>query len=214
MFLFYNDSCVYWIVARYCRVNFPVDFVVVTYFVVLSAIFSLLVLQRGCEYLLLGFDTVLILCLILFLFTVLWPLCGLLGYTICTVQFTLSNIAVWNWWLAICTMQVILYSTAECNLKFAQCNLHYTVLQYGTSDLQFAMRKLHYTVLQLRTDDLRIALCNYVICYWTMNWRLAICTIQVTLYRLQYRTGDLKFAQRKLHYTSMLYGTDDLCFAL
>ena len=38
-----------------------------------------LVLQRGCEYLLLGVDTVLILCPILFLFTVLWPLCGLLG---------------------------------------------------------------------------------------------------------------------------------------
>jgi len=38
-----------------------------------------LVLQRRYEYLLLGVDTVLILRPTLFLFTVLWPLCGHLG---------------------------------------------------------------------------------------------------------------------------------------
>ena len=52
--------------------------VVVTCFVVLSAVFPFLVvglvLQRGCECLLLGDDTVWTLCPILLLFTVLWPL--------------------------------------------------------------------------------------------------------------------------------------------
>jgi len=38
-FLFDKDSCVYWNVAPYCRVKFPVDFVVVMYFVVLSVVF-------------------------------------------------------------------------------------------------------------------------------------------------------------------------------
>ena len=62
-------------INRYCHESFPADFVVVMYFVVLSAVFLFLVvglvLQCGCEYLLLGDDTILILCPILFLFTVL-----------------------------------------------------------------------------------------------------------------------------------------------
>ena len=60
--MYFSTGIAVWIVARYCRLKFSEVFVVVTYFVVLSAVFSFLVvglvLQRGCVYLLLGVDTV------------------------------------------------------------------------------------------------------------------------------------------------------------
>jgi hypothetical protein len=158
-----------------------------------------LVLQRGCEYLPLGVDTVLILCLILFLFTVLRPLCGLLGYPICTVQITSYDTAVWNWWLAICTRQVTLYSTAECDMKFARCNLHYTILQYGTGDLQFALSKLHYTVLQNMTWNLLCAI--YIIRYCSME--RVTCKLQCASYNIQFCSTELMTCD--LHCAITLY---------
>ena len=102
-----------------------------------------------------------------------------------------------EWWLAICTMLVTLYGIAVWN-----------------GDLQFALCKLHYMVLPYGKVNCNLHCGSRIIWYCSRERRLAIWTVQATLYGTATWNGELQFALCKLHYTVLPYGTGDLQFPL
>ena len=83
--------------------------------------------------------------------------------------------STWNWWTAFCTVQVVLYTSA-----FQLWRLEICVVE-GT---------LQVTALQNRWT----AFCSMemLLCVITVQpWQLAICTVHITLYGIQYGTGEL-----------------------
>jgi hypothetical protein len=104
-------------------------------------------------------------------------------FAVCAVQVTLYIISGQNWWFAICAMQVTCQCTAvqhwwlsirtvqfisQCNVAPVTCNLWCVTVVSSTA---------------VNSGELQCALCKlYYVDKAVQQWRLAICSVQVTLY--------------------------------